>query len=268
MTATTMRRGAQRPISLLLADPALAQLLPPDRLDAARAGLSARVALLPVGEWDTRRLEDGARGEHLGLLMLSGVVAYETVMGGEVSTELLGPGDVLRPWALDAPAPLVARANRWIVLSECRAAVLDRDIAAQLGAWPEVTAVLFDRLAERARRLATTQAISQLTRVDRRVLALFWHLAERWGRVTPEGVLVPLTLSHRMLGQLVGARRPTVSTAVRMLADERTLTRRADGTWLLGGDAGGLEHDGEPLRVVPLRRRLLAPPVVREMERG
>ena len=59
-----------------------------------------------------------------------------------------------------------------------------------------------------------TQAISQLVRVDRRLLALFWHLAERWGRVTGDGVLVPLTLSHRMLSQLVGARRPTVSTAL------------------------------------------------------
>jgi hypothetical protein len=46
-----------------------------------------------------------------------------------------------------------------------------------------VTAALFDRLSERSMRLATTQAISQLTRVDRRLKALFWHLAERWGRV-------------------------------------------------------------------------------------
>ena len=74
--------------------------------------------------------------------------------------------------------------------------------------YPEITAALFDRLTERSLRLATTQAISQLTRVDRRLKALFWHLAERWGRVSGDGVIVPLALTHRILGQLVGARRP------------------------------------------------------------
>ena len=79
-------------------------------------------------------------------------------------------------------------------------------------------ACLLDRLSERSERLAITQAISQLRRVDRRLLTLFWHLAERWGRVGTDGVVVPLALTHRMLGQLVGARRPTVSSALRELA--------------------------------------------------
>ena len=74
--------------------------------------------------------------------------------------------------------------------------------------------MIVDRLSERAQRLAITQAISQLNRVDRRLLALFWHLAERWGRVASDGIAVPLVLSHRLIGELVGARRPTVSTAL------------------------------------------------------
>ena len=68
--------------------------------------------------------------------------------------------------------------------------------------------MIVDRLSERAQRLAVTQAISQLNRVDRRLLALFWHLAERWGRVARDGIGVPLVLSHRLIGELVGARRP------------------------------------------------------------
>ena len=115
-------------------------------------------------------------------------------------------------------------------------AALDRHFAVELARYPEITSVLLDRLGERSIRLATTQAISQLNRVDRRILALFWHLAERWGRVTGEGLAVPLTLSHRMLGQLVGARRPTVSTALGELAERGELVRRPDGSWLLGGD--------------------------------
>ena len=58
------------------------------------------------------------------------------------------------------------------------------------------------------------QAIAHLTRVDDRLLALLWCLAERWGRVVPDGVLVSLRLSHRTLAGMVGARRPSVTTAL------------------------------------------------------
>jgi hypothetical protein len=47
---------------------------------------------------------------------------------------------------------------------------------------------------------------------------------------------VPLVLSHRLIGELVGARRPTVSTALADLAREGQLARRDDGTWLLTGE--------------------------------
>ena len=124
----------------------------------------------------------------------------------------------------------------WTVLSPLSVAVLDRRFAAEMSRYPEITASLFDRLSERSLRLATTQAISQLTRVDRRLKALFWHLAERWGRVSGDGVIVPLALTHRILGQLVGARRPTVSTALSELNERAELIRRPDGSWLLRGD--------------------------------
>jgi len=55
------------------------------------------------------------------------------------------------------------------------------------------------------------------------------------GRVGKDGVIVGLALSHRMIGSLVGARRPTVSTALARLADDRRVQRRPDGLWLLTG---------------------------------
>jgi hypothetical protein len=188
--------------------------------------------------------------------VLSGVLAREVLVSDTVSTELLGPGDVIRPWRLHDAASLLLHSVRWSVLSPSRIALLDRRLGVQLGRYPEVNAALLDRVNERAVRLALTQAISQLNRVDRRLLALFWHLAERWGRMTPEGVAVPMTLSHRMLGQLVGARRPTVSTALALLAREGELLRRDDGTWLLGGTPVGMPTE-QVERVVPIRRRLL-----------
>jgi len=142
----------------------------------------------------------------------------------------------VRPWSFAGSEELLSTKARWSVVSDyLRAAVLDRRIAAELGAFPEVSVVLMDRLNNRSSRLAVTQAICHIQRVDRRLIALFTHLAERWGRMTPGGVLVPLRLSHRMLGALVGASRPTVSTAIGALARTGELVRRPDGAWLLGG---------------------------------
>jgi CRP/FNR family transcriptional regulator, cyclic AMP receptor protein len=184
------------------------------------------------------------------------VLAREVLVSDTVSTELLGPGDVVRPWRLHDESTLLRHVIRWNVLTRSRVALLDRRFAAHLATFPEVNAAIIDRVNERALRLAVTQAISQLNRVDRRLLALFWHLAERWGRMTPDGVALPMTLSHRMLGQLIGARRPTVSTALSQLAKDGEVIRRDDGTWLLTGAPVGVPAP-ELERVVPMRRRLL-----------
>ena len=222
-------------VRLLEEDPDLGSLLSSSRREDAERELVVRVHRLGVGVWDVSRLE-GAGSDHVGLLLLDGVVAREVIVADHVSAELLGPGDLLRPWQAPSHSSLLPVDVLWSVLSPASFAVLDRRFAAELARWPEVTAALFDRLGERSLRLATTQAISQLTRVDRRLKALFWHLAERWGRVGGDGVVIPLALTHRILGQLVGARRPTVSTALSELGERGELVRRADGSWLLRGD--------------------------------
>src|ERR687883_1568747 len=222
-------------VRLLDADPDLGALLNDARREQAERELVVRTHRLPVGPWDVSRLA-GATADHVGLLILSGVLSRELIVADHVSAELLGPGDLVRPWQPPSRAGLLPVDAVWSVLSPLTVAVLDRRFAAEVARYPEVTATLFDRLSERSMRLATTQAISQLTRVDRRLKALFWHLAERWGRVSGDGVIVPLALTHRILGQLVGARRPTVSTALSELAERGELVRRPDGSWLLRGD--------------------------------
>src|SRR3954449_2131403 len=222
-------------VRLLDADPDLGALLNDSRRDQAERELVVRSHRLPVGPWDVSRLA-GASADHVGLLIIEGVLARELLVADQISAELLGPGDLVRPWQGATRAALLPVEAVWSVLSTLTVAVLDRRFAGEAARYPELTAALFDRLGERSLRLATTQAISQLTRVDRRLKALFWHLAERWGRVAGDGVVVPLALTHRILGQLVGARRPTVSTALSELAEREELTRRPDGSWLLRGD--------------------------------
>jgi CRP/FNR family transcriptional regulator, cyclic AMP receptor protein len=222
-------------IALLKADPDLGALLAEPRRSEAERRLMVTTHRLTVGPWDVSRLS-GASADHIGLLVLDGVISRELIVADHVSAELLGPGDLIRPWQAASKSELLPVDAEWNVLSPSTLAVLDRRFAAEVSQYPEVTAALFDRLSERSLRLATTQAISQLTRVDRRLRALFWHLAERWGRVSGQGVIVPLALTHRILGQLVGARRPTVSTALAELVDRQELIRRPDGSWLLRGD--------------------------------
>jgi CRP/FNR family cyclic AMP-dependent transcriptional regulator len=247
----TDRQTAQ----LLELDPDLGQLLPEDRLAPAKRALRVILHTLEPGVWDAEKVT-GASPEHIGLLVLDGVIAREVLVSDTISTELLGPGDVVRPWRLQDGSSLLRHTVRWNVLTRTRIALLDRRLGTELGRYPEISAAIIDRVNERAARLAVTQAISQLNRVDKRLLAHFWHLAERWGRITPGGVALPMTLSHRMLGQLIGARRPTVSTALGELVQNGEIVRRDDGTWLLAGAPVGLPAP-QTERVVPLRRRLL-----------
>jgi CRP-like cAMP-binding protein len=132
------------------------------------------------------------------------------------------------PAKLDASERLLPDEARWTVMADCRVAVLDH----RIGRFPEIYPPLLERMDRRARRLATAQAITELKCVDRRLIAMLWHLAERWGRVTADGILIPLNISHRLLGQLVGARRPTVSTALGKLARAGAAQRLPDGAWV------------------------------------
>ena len=122
----------------------------------------------------------------------------------------------------------------WHMHAPTQMAILDTRVAIAAGRWPSIATALHARHIRRGRGLAFQRAIAQLPRVDDRMLVLLWALAERWGRVSRDGVRVPVGLPHRMLATLVGARRPSVTTALTGLAREG-LRSTAEG-WLLHGD--------------------------------
>ena len=223
-------------VQLLNVDPELARELDPRRAREAAHRLYARALEIPRGRWaPSNALLEGSRP--IGLLILEGLLVREATVGDHPSAELLGPGDLLRAWDDEDHEELLPRTIDWSALTTTRVAVIDHAFAVRAAQWPEVFAALLDRAARRAERLVVLQAIAHLTRVDDRLLALLWCLAERWGRVVPGGVLVSLRLSHRTLAGMVGARRPSVTTALGQLMGRGEIERREDGEWVLRGNA-------------------------------
>jgi CRP/FNR family cyclic AMP-dependent transcriptional regulator len=189
------------------------------------------VKTLEPGRWQVPHDQTG----RLGFLMVDGLLARDVVLVGKTCTELLGDGDVIQPWIPSTEDGLVRYHVLWQVLAPTKLAVLDDSFARTLAEWPQVMATLLERAIRRTLRMSIHQALLQLSPVETRLLVLFWHLAERWGRVTPDGISLRLRMSHELLGQLVGSRRASVTTALHRIDDSGLVVRRTDGTWLLRG---------------------------------
>ncbi|MCP9491854.1 MAG: helix-turn-helix domain-containing protein [Solirubrobacteraceae bacterium MAG38_C4-C5] len=106
--------------------------------------------------------------------------------------------------------------------------------------WPELAASLVSRAVDRSRATAFSLALTNVQYLDERLLGLLWALADRWGRVSSAGVLLPLPLSHDVLGRLISARRPSVSRTVADLTERGLLRRTPERHWLLIGDPPNL----------------------------
>jgi CRP/FNR family transcriptional regulator, cyclic AMP receptor protein len=219
---------------VLLEDPELAQNLRGERLIAATRECVARAIHVPAGAWSPRHDIDGMH-HGIGLLMLDGLVVRRVGVGGRFGAELLGDGDLLRPWQQDDGSTTLAHTGKWRALRPSRLAVLDTEFALHATRYPEVVSTLFGRALRRPRHIAVNMAIVQQPRIDLRLHMLFWELADRWGTVRQDGVHVPLYLTHSMLADLVAARRPTVTKALGELA-ERSAVIWTGEDWLLPGD--------------------------------
>ena len=214
-------------IRLLDADPDLGRYLTPeDHVQAA--ALTVPVAEVPAGPLDAGSLL--ARHASFGAFVVDGMLAAHMRVGEQSGLRILGPGDILSPAATPPSMLLADRGCR--VVASARLALLGRDVLVGAHRWPRLLAGLHARASEQIERVAVQLAICQLPRVEDRLLALLWLLAESWGRVTPSGTMLPLALTHETLGALVGARRPTVTLALGELADRGAVVRQGR-SWLL-----------------------------------
>lgn len=237
-TASVLAAPAQTVsgVRLLEVDPELGERLTGDELREARQhALLASIALGP-GRWELDRLreDDAVRGEVHGLLMLSGVLMAEVSIAGQSCMRLVVPREIVLLDELD----IAALPTGWgmVVPRYARLVVLDDRLLVIAQHWPRLLSAILKRAGQHTQHGLLQQAISQLPRVEHRLLALLWSIAEWQGVVRPDGVWVPMTLTHETLAQMVGARRPTVSLGLRALAEQGMLRAEKDG-WLIAADS-------------------------------
>ncbi len=207
---------------------------------------------LARGPWTLKRpvTEPGA----LGVLVVDGLAGAHIGSPDRSFLELVGREDVLQPWIIGLGAESSTPTEvRWELLEPTRVLVLGRDAATAIGAFPELIAALMTRLVVRTRRLAFQLAIQGVVTVEDRLHLLFWHFADRWGHVTPDGVVLRLALTHQQLAEVAGARRPSLTSAVGALESDGRLVRRPGHEWVLFGEA--------PTLYRKLRREAGLPPV-------
>jgi CRP-like cAMP-binding protein len=205
--------------------------VPPEDHDLAhRVGL-ARALELPAGPWAPPQATAGDDGPFAWLVTEGALVATTRIADREAA-RLLGPGDLFNPH--EPGSRLLDVEHSW------RALRPDHPSPRSTGAtsrWRDagraLTLTLQQRLCDEAARAAVLAAIGHLPRVEQRVLALLWHVADRFGEERPDGMAIDLELTHAELGRLVGARRPTVTLALQTLREEGDLDRSPTGAWLL-----------------------------------
>ncbi len=194
--------------------------------------LPAVALKLERGPWQPGTTEPS--GDHLGFLILDGLLGRRVLVPERGrSLELLGKGDVFRPWQEDSSS---FSEVAWTVIEPTSIAALDREFKARARQMPELMELFAERALRRSRRLAVSAAISNTVGVEERLLLVLWQLAELWGRKAPEGALVPFRLSHQMLADLVGARRPMVTLALRSLSARSAVRRAESGEWFVTSD--------------------------------
>ncbi len=107
-------------ISLLDADPDLGEGIDPDDRELAARHATTRVTRLTSGEWDaTTAIE--ARLHHRGFLVVDGLLSREVEVMGRGCVELVGHGDIVRPWSWDDVGSHVPAELAWTVLEPTRA---------------------------------------------------------------------------------------------------------------------------------------------------
>jgi CRP/FNR family cyclic AMP-dependent transcriptional regulator len=214
-------------VRLLDARPELADYVASAEFDEV-ARVSLPVAAVDGGALELHELL--TRHTAFGATVLDGLIMNSLRVGEKTGIQLLGPGDLLLESSDLMPTWLEEVESR--AAGSARLGLLGNELLTAAFRWPRLIQGLYASVGEQLQRLTAQVVICQLPRVDDRVLAMLWLLSDSWGQVTPSGVRLPLVLTHETLGALVGARRPTVTLALRNLSQRGAIVHQDSG-WLL-----------------------------------
>jgi len=164
-------------------------------------------------------------------LIIDGVVLKETTLAGRPALELLGQGDLLAP-PLTPARQLESRAvSRYLAQGQVSLAAIEDGFREAAQRWPGIADFLHDRRARQTHHASMHLAMLHLPRIHDRLIALFADLAERFGQMTADGILIDLPLTHEIIGGLVASRRPTVTLALQQLASNGLIARLEGHRW-------------------------------------
>jgi CRP-like cAMP-binding protein len=157
--------------------------------------------------------KEGDDGEHL-YVIVDGKLKLGTSSGDgrENLLSILGPGEMFGELSLFDPGPRTSTAT---AVTDAKLLSLGHEkVIPWLKQHPEVSLQLLTRLSQRLRR--TNEAVGDLvfSDVPGRVAKALIDLGDRFGKTTPEGLLVNHDLTQEELAQLVGASRETVNKAL------------------------------------------------------
>ncbi|HEY6522622.1 MAG TPA: Crp/Fnr family transcriptional regulator [Solirubrobacteraceae bacterium] len=202
--------------SALDLEPELGSGIPPEDWVVARRATPAQLTRIPRGKWISPLRPDG--DQILGLIVNEGIVSREVALGRHVAFELLGPGDALLPADAEPLDSALGGREAINALSAARVIVLGTAFARACARWPVLLTNLHRRVEAVRRRQATHGLAAHLPRAEDRLLLTLWLLADTCGRVTSDGIVIPLSLPHQALARLTAAQRPTITLALQNLS--------------------------------------------------
>ena len=204
--------------------------------EAAAASLRASMDAVKIAKGSIL-FKEGDDGEHL-YIIIDGKLKLGTSSGDgrENLLSILGPGEMFGELSLFDPGPRTSTAT---AVTDAKLLSLSHEkVIPWLRQNPEVSLQLLTRLSQRLRR--TNEAVGDLvfSDVPGRVAKALIDLGDRFGKTTPEGLLVNHDLTQEELAQLVGASRETVNKALADFAGRGWL--KLDGRSVLIADVDRL----------------------------
>jgi len=207
-------------------------------LDAeGAAALRASLVSRDVSKGDVL-FQEGQIGDHMYVIVEGKVKLGQTSTDGRESLlGVLGPGEMFGELSLFDPGMRTSTAT---ALTDTTVLLMGHD---QLKPWlsgrPEVAAALLQALARRIRRTNDAMADLVFSDVPGRVAKALMDLGEKFGEVTPEGLMVTHDMTQEELAQLVGASRETVNKALADFAQRGWIRLESRQVLIIDGERLG-----------------------------